>query len=595
MDVKAIIDIFTGEYGYVAGIIALAFLTISFIISFSYRNKLVIKIVPSSKDLPDSFESFEARVRDKIAKISQIHRRAKEAASDINIFRDLSMPAGGEAIEIQEEFEKLITKELKGPVKLLVLIFKWLFRPPQITGQVLLAKFSKEGNFVNGDVTISCRYIPRRGKGQMVQIDPVKYSGIADSNLGARAEELALKIVMLLSDNVGTSSWNALKLVTEALKEWPDTTMRSQEADTFFEKSNSKLKQALEYDPTSPLVHYNLALILYYEYGDRQIADALKHFDLASQTPVNRFHYLGKTGVARCYCQNYHRLGKQTPKDLTQARIAAAEAITLIEEEKDTLLLEKWTGPLKVDYARAKYCQAFALHVTEKDKDIDGGVKAYMDILRMYAEPPREDIFNYPGDLTEAIKILNKTMPAVPAVFYNNLGYILMARGGRFKEKNEESQNYYNMAKGFLKLGLRRDSNYKFARANLGNLERLFRNYDQAVYQYERAIALDPKYVNGYSELSWVYLDANQPDKAQEAHETALGYAVLDSHKSKVKEYYARAHWRIGAIEKAKQLVLKAIENDQKNENYELLDWIKSEEDLQKFLEQEQVEWRLLR
>jgi len=333
-------------------------------------------------------------------------------------------------------------------------------------------------------------------------------------------------------------------------------------------------------DKSSPLVNYNLALIYYYEYSDKQMAEAILHFDRTTHTQIDRFVYLGQIGLARCYCQNYHRLGKQIPEVLSRAREAADEAVRLIKKEKVKLGLEEWTGHVKVDYARALYCQAFAQHVTEIDDDLDSGVRLYLEILEMYCQLGKDNIFKNSGNLNTVINLLNDKKPKVPAVIYNNLGYILMARGGRFERKNEKSDEYYKHAKEFFKLAFTRASDYKFARANLGNLERLDKNYDRAIFQYNIAIDLDKKYVNGYSERSWAHLEFGHHDDAQKDHNLAIEYAEEPSHKSKVKEYYARAYWRIDEYDKAKKLVVEALEFDEKNENFELQDWIKNEKKL---------------
>jgi tetratricopeptide (TPR) repeat protein len=599
MDSQAIIDVLTADFGNVTGLVALVFLVLSFCISYQNRNKLVIKIVRMSKDLPDSFKDFNTRVRNKIIRISQIHRQTKEEAGDINIFREVSMPARGEAIDLMKVVEKLIKKELVAPVKLLELIFKWLFRPPKIEVEILLSNSVKEGSQVKGDLKIECHYIPGKGKKKdQVQLAPAERNGVVDEDIDAVAEEVSLKLLMLLSDEVGTKTWEVLKHITDALENWPPTTIKAQEADDRFAESLKNLKLAVEKeekkDIPCPLVHYNLALIYYYEYSDDNMSEAISHFDVSTRSQNHRFDYLGQIGLARCYCQNYHRLGKQTPNDLSRAREAAAEAVELIKNEKKRLGLKKWTGHLKVDYARAKYCQAFAQHVTEKDDDLDNGLEIYLEILEMYCPSVDDNFLRYPGDLKAVIDALKDKKPEVPAVIYNNMGYILMARGGRFERKNEQSDEYYRHAKEFFKLSLKRDPNYKFARANLGNLERLNGDYDQAINHYKFAIDLDEKYVNGYSERSWVHLESGHSDDAQKDHIKAVCYASESSHKSKVKEYYARAHWRIEKYKKAKELVFEAIEYDKNNENYELQGWVKSEKKLLNYLKQERVEWQLL-
>jgi len=221
LNIPAILDMLTKDYGYVASLVALAFLVISFSISYRNRNKLMIKILPMSKDLPRSFKGFNKRIRNNILRISQIHRQTKEEAGDINIFRELSMPARGETIDAMKKMETFIKKEWVAPVKLLELIFQRLYRPPMIEVDILIDNYVKEGGRVKGDLTIECRYIPRESKSDIVQLEQTKRSGVVDKDLDGAAEEVSLKILILLSENEGTKSWEALKYITFALDSWP--------------------------------------------------------------------------------------------------------------------------------------------------------------------------------------------------------------------------------------------------------------------------------------------------------------------------------------------------------------------------------------
>lgn len=160
-----------------------------------------------------------------------------------------------------------------------------------------------------------------------------------------------------------------------------------------------------------------------------------------------------------------------------------------------------------------------------------------------------------------------------------------MAKGGRFVPKRQDSQELYNRSRDFLILAQIQEPDYKFTYANLSNLERLSKNYDEAVTQYDLAIKQDEKYVNGYSELAWVYLDAGNLDMSHEKYEIALQVADTDKHKSKVKEYYARLHWYHGKIDETKKLIVEALDLDKKNENLELIDWISIEKELKHLID----------
>jgi tetratricopeptide (TPR) repeat protein len=341
------------------------------------------------------------------------------------------------------------------------------------------------------------------------------------------ARDLALIVIRHQSPEMSIRNWQALDKFTEALTIWPPATTVTDATESRFRETEDALLAAQEYDPDSPLINFNLALLCYGKFDAEYNERALVMFDKATRTANLHLKGLAKIGLARCYCQEYHRFGQQTQVVLDKARATSAEAVELIKQamrEARKADAER----LKYDYARALYCRAFAQHVTEKPEDIERGVRDYLEVI----------------DITK---------PNVPDFVYNNLGYILMAKRGRFEPYGGPSD--YDEAARYLNLALEQEPSQKMALANLGNVERLKGNYREAIGRYREALEIDPNYANGWNEFAWVYLEAAQPDKAEAAHKKALSLASSPDHQYDIKENYARILYHVGRRGEALALV----------------------------------------
>ena len=93
----------------------------------------------------------------------------------------------------------------------------------------------------------------------------------------------------------------------------------------------------------------------------------------------------------------------------------------------------------------------------------------------------------------------------------------------------------------------------------------------EAIYRWERAVELDPKYAAAYNDLAIAYEHEGQLDKARKAYEKAL---ELDPTYAAAYNDLAIAYEHEGQLDKARKAYEKAMElapnNAQIRQNYEL-------------------------
>ena len=354
---------------------------------------------------------------------------------------------------------------------------------------------------------------------------------------------LALRAILSRSGFEEIRSPEAFGLLTEALTLMPHLTINAEDKKRFAEPEE-KLEMALAIED-APLIHYNLGLIQYYRYGVAGNDAATEHFRKGSRTRHPRLGYLSRIAYARCLTMNYHRFGRQSDRHLAEARNAAEKALKMVREARAQAGQEE-AYRLRHDEGYALYARAFAQHVTEDPEDIDRGEELYRS----------------------AIELLDDD---TPAVIYNNLGYILMARVGRFTRVPGEESLYDDAAEAFEK-ALATEGSYKFTLANLANVERLRGNTEAAIKYYEEALDADPGYANGHNELAWVYLSSGDDEKARDYHEKALARAEDDAHRAEIMEEFAFVLHGLARTEEALQMARAAWPLNENNTN--LQSWL---------------------
>jgi tetratricopeptide (TPR) repeat protein len=214
-------------------------------------------------------------------------------------------------------------------------------------------------------------------------------------------------------------------------------------------------KKAVEADWAYGRAHYNLANLLYDKYSLEANMLAIDHFLVASTSGDKEGRALGYAGLTMAYGQNIQRFRLEPKAEwLIRASSASKNAIRL------------------KDLAETRFAKAWFLQVSERYKEAVDGYKAVLEI-----NDDREE-----------------TNLEVRSFALNNAGWLYMKRLNdlaKAKESLEEARQ------------LRPN---KMIYVNLGELNKLYGNFKAAVDYYERALDLDPLYVNGINELGMVYL-----------------------------------------------------------------------------------------
>lgn len=137
----------------------------------------------------------------------------------------------------------------------------------------------------------------------------------------------------------------------------------------------------------------------------------------------------------------------------------------------------------------------------------------------------------------------------------NNTGYILMIHLGDLDQ-----------AEAHLRRALELAGYNKMVFANLGELHKRRRRYQEALRAYRRALELDPRYVNAMNEVGMVYLAmaaeadggeerAARMRSALEWHERAVALVPEEQHRQRAELHrrFAAAQWESGFREESER------------------------------------------
>jgi tetratricopeptide (TPR) repeat protein len=211
---------------------------------------------------------------------------------------------------------------------------------------------------------------------------------------------------------------------------------------------------AIGAEPAYWLPHYNLGTLLYNRYTQVDNARAIELFRAAAQSRASRLRALSLAGLTMAYCQNVHRFGKPREPWAFWADVESARAL---EYERDL--------------AETRFARGWACQVLGRMEEA----------LEWY-----EGVAQVPEDTAKIRQLKSFAL--------TNAGYVCLTY------LDDESR-----AEDYLREALRLYRN-KITHANLGEIHKRRREFEAAKREFESAVSLDPRYVNGLNEFGMLYV-----------------------------------------------------------------------------------------
>jgi Tfp pilus assembly protein PilF len=264
------------------------------------------------------------------------------------------------------------------------------------------------------------------------------------------------------------------------------------------EAAVQKYQECIAVQPGYNLARYNLGILLYTRYTAADNEQAIEHLRGSSTAEQPLLKALALAGLARAYFQQVHRYGHKEEHWALWAGEASAASVQLAPEVEDTWL-----------------ARGFALQ----------GLLHYQEAIEAY-----QRVVNLPGDSSQERSLKSMAL--------NNMGNIHMTH----QKSLETAEALFKRA-----LGLNRYN--KMSHANLGEIRKRQGKYQEALGEFDKALELDPDYVNAHNEKGMVFLamahharerDSQQQvasllEQANQCHQKALSLVPEEQRLQRVE------------------------------------------------------------
>ena len=282
---------------------------------------------------------------------------------------------------------------------------------------------------------------------------------------------------------------------------------------------------AIEAEPGYRLPQYNLGTLLYNRYTPEDNARAIECFRGAAQSHASRLRALALAGLAMAYCQNVHRFGEPKEPWAFWADVESARALEL-----------------EPDLAETRFARGWAYQALER----------MPEAVHWY-----ERAAEVPEDIAKVRQLKSFAL--------TNAGFVCL------HYLHEDAK-----AEACLREALRLYRN-KITHANLAEIHKRRHEFDAAKREFESAISLDPRYVNGLNEFGMLYVawardaaDGGRPpepsapsgpgssaeellEHAREWHERALAAVADQRARANLHEAFGKEYRRWGFAEEARR------------------------------------------
>jgi tetratricopeptide (TPR) repeat protein len=229
-------------------------------------------------------------------------------------------------------------------------------------------------------------------------------------------------------------------------------------------------EQALDRDPNYYLAHYNIATLLYARYTATDNQSAIEHFRLAAKSSNPCWRALALSGLTMALSQQAHRFGYDEQPWTAQADDASSRAFKIEPNLHEVRFARGWA------YQSA------------------GEISHAIDLYSQVADIP---LSKNPIRKTEQKRIRSFAE--------TNKGWLLMT-----------TNNDLTAAEECFRSALADNEHNQMAYDNLGDLYKRQGKFDLAVREYEKAIDLEPHYLNAINELGMVYIAKAAASKSSE-------------------------------------------------------------------------------
>jgi tetratricopeptide (TPR) repeat protein len=218
-------------------------------------------------------------------------------------------------------------------------------------------------------------------------------------------------------------------------------------------------ERALRAEPGYTRADYHRAALLYNRYRPDANEQAIAGFEAAAASEDLRLRALAFAGAAMGYCQATHRFGRDRGEVIGKAMQASEDAVKLDPKLEEALTARAWAYQLQEswDEAIAQYLAVAELGGRSSPARRMASF-ARNNAAWLWLEPLRER----EGSLQQAERLLWQAVSEYP----NKVVY-----------------------------------------ANLAEVARRLKRYDDAVTLFAHAVALDPTYVSGWNELACLELE----------------------------------------------------------------------------------------
>jgi tetratricopeptide (TPR) repeat protein len=250
---------------------------------------------------------------------------------------------------------------------------------------------------------------------------------------------------------------------------------------------------AIEAEPGYRLPQYNLGTLLYNRYTREDNDRAIECFRGAAESRASRLRALALAGLAMAHCQNVHRFGEPKEPWAFWADVESGRALEL-----------------EPDLAETRFARGWAYQALER----------MSDAVHWY-----ERAAEVPEDIAKVRQLKSFAL--------TNAGYVCL----HYLHDDARAEALFREA-----LRLYRN---KITHANLADIYKRRREFEAAKEEFESAISLDARYVNGLNEFGMLYVawareveDGDRPAMRSEPSEPGISADELLEH---AQEWHERA------------------------------------------------------